>query len=219
MVERPPATAPPALLVLRRVTPAGAEPADRLGGATARKKGEEQLVMAQEKQTESGQKSGKQGNGSHRGALTRPRGGLMSGGFMPLNRLRSEFDRVFDDFFHGWPSMGSLGSFERENSLQLEVQDMDDKFVVRADAPGFEPKDFDVEIRGDNLVISASQSEEEEAKEGQGYRWQRRDFYRSIPLTTDIDEEKIDAEYRNGVLTLTLPKSEQAKAKKIEIKG
>jgi len=175
--------------------------------------------MAEQKSKERArQNGGKQGDGSERAALARPRGGLMSGGFLPLNRLRSEFDRVFDDFFRGWPSM-SLGHLEREDSLQLDVQDLEDKFLVRADAPGFEPKDFDVEIRGDQLVISASQSEEEDAKEGAGYRWQHRDFYRSIPLATEIDEDKIDAEYRNGVLTLTLPKSEPAKAKKIAIKG
>jgi len=176
--------------------------------------------MAEKKSNQTGRQGGekveKQDNGSHHGALSRPRGGLMSGGFLPLNRLRTEFDRVFDDFFRGWPSMGNL---EREYSLQLDVQDLEDKLVVRADAPGFEPKDFDVEIRGDNLVISASQSEEDEAKEGAGYRWRRRDFFRSIPLTAEIEQDKIDAEYRNGVLTLTLPKSEQAKARKIAIKG
>jgi HSP20 family protein len=173
--------------------------------------------MAEQKSTQtSGNNTGKQGNEKHRGALARPRGSSMAEGFLPLGRLRSEFDRVFDDFFRGWPTMGS---FDRENALQLDVQELDDKLVVRADVPGFEPKDFDVEIRGEALVIAASQSEEEEAAEDKGYRWQRRDFYRSIPLPAEVEQDKIDAEYRNGVLTLTLPKSEQAKARKIAIKG
>ena len=165
--------------------------------------------------------NGNKQEGSHRGALATqgPRGMspsfFSSSYFNPLGRLRSEFDRMFDDFFQGWPS---VGAGQRDSGWRVDIQDRDDAVVVRADAPGFEPGDFDVEIRGDNLMLCACQSEEE-SKEDEGYRWEKREFYRSIPLPAAIDEDKIDAQYHNGVLTLTLPKREEAKRRKIEIKS
>jgi HSP20 family protein len=174
-------------------------------------------TMAERKKPETTKSDGnKQGNGSQRRALTRQEGRSLGSPYQnPLGRLRSEFDRLFDDFFQGWPT---LGGSDRDRGWQLDVQDREDAVVVRADAPGFEPSDFDVEVRGDNLVLCACQSEEE-SEEAAGYRWQQRELYRSVPLPAEIDADKIDAEYRNGVLTVTLPKSEPAKSRKIEIKG
>jgi len=174
--------------------------------------------MAQHKQQSEPAKTdgNKRGNGSHRGALTQPQSrSMLSPYFSSLGRLRSEFDRLFDDFFQGWPAMGGA---ERERGWGLDMQDRDDAVIVRADAPGFEPGDFNVEIRGDNLILSATQSEEE-GKGDEGYRWEKRELYRSVTLPAEIDADKIDAQYRNGVLTITLPKVEPAKPKKIEIKG
>jgi HSP20 family protein len=175
--------------------------------------------MAKHKENkETNEDTHKSGDGRHErgGALsTRQRRSLYPS-FGPLSRLRGEFDRLFDDFFHGWPSLGAF-SGEQEN-WGLEVQDRDDAIVVRADAPGFEPGDFDVQIRGSALVLSASESEEASDDE-KGYRWQKREFYRSMPLPADVDVDKIDAKYHNGVLTMTLPKTEKSKGRKIEIKG
>jgi HSP20 family protein len=158
----------------------------------------------------------KQGNGSQRGTLTHPQSrSMMTPYFASLGRLRSEFDRLFDDIFHGWPA---LGGGERGHAWEVDVQDREDAIVVHADAPGFEPGDFDVEIRGDNLVLCACQKEEE-SSEATGYRWQQRELYRSVPLPAGVDADKVDAKYHSGVLTITLPKSEPAKTRKIEIKG
>jgi HSP20 family protein len=174
--------------------------------------------MAERKQSNG--PSHKTGNGHHRenrGALAPQSGRSMSSSFGPLGRLRGEFDRMFEDFFRGWPSLSAFSGEESER-WGLEVQDRDDAIVVRADAPGFEPGDFDVQIRGNNLLLSATESEEASDDE-KGYRWQKREFYRSLPLPEGIDPDKIDAQYHNGVLTLTMPKSEKAKSRKIEIKG
>ena len=170
--------------------------------------------MAERKQQdEKSVKNGiKQGNG-HRGVLAAPRGHSLTPRFTPFNRLRTEFDRLFDDFFHGWQNWGG----EPEFGAGVDLQERDDAVVVRADAPGFEPSDFDVEIRGDNLVLCACQSAETSQEEG--FQWQQRELYRSVPLPAGVDADKIDAHYRNGVLTITLPKTEQAKGKKIEIKS
>jgi HSP20 family protein len=105
---------------------------------------------------------------------------------------------------------------ERAYSWGIDTQESDSEIVVRADAPGFEPDDFKIEIRGDNLELCACQSEEKTQDEG-GYRWQRREFYRSVPLPAGVDAEKVDARYRNGVLSIKLPKTEEAKKRKIQV--
>ena len=173
--------------------------------------------MAERKSTaESGKNElAKQGNGNQRGAMAHPQSrSAMTPYFASLGRLRSEFDRLFDDIFHGWPAFGG----ERGNGGAIDVQDRENEIVVRAEAPGFEPDDFDVEIRGDNLVLCACQKEEE-SSEASGYRWQQRELYRSVPLPAGVDADKVDAKYHSGVLTITLPKSEPAKTRKIQIKG
>jgi HSP20 family protein len=166
----------------------------------------------QSEQTTKGGNKQKQGNGSH-GALTTTRPRMLSAQFSPFSRLRTEFDRLFDDFFQGWPGTVKAADFGQG----VDVQERDDAVVVRADAPGFDAGDFDVEIRGDNLVLCACQSEE--SSEEDGFRWQKRELYRSVALPAEIDADKIDAKYRNGILTIKLPKTEQAKGRKIEIKS
>jgi HSP20 family protein len=168
--------------------------------------------MAERKQDEQSAKNGnKQGSG---GALAPAPSQGVSPRYSPLGRLRWEFDRLFDDFFRGWQT-GWGGDLEA--AAGVEVKERDDAVVLRADAPGFEPGDFDIQIRGDNLVLCACQREE--STQDDGFQWQKRELYHSIPLPGEVAADKIDARYRNGVLTITLPKSEKAKARKIEVKS
>ena len=112
-----------------------------------------------------------------------------------------------------WEPMG------HDYRWDLDVQDNDDAVVVRAEAPGFEPSDFDLEVRGDQLVLRAEHKVQTEEKE-RGYReWRRQEFYRSVPLPAHVDPNKVEATYRNGVLNVSLPKTEHGKAKRIEVKG
>jgi HSP20 family protein len=141
-------------------------------------------------------------------------GGLSRGAGWPLARMRSEFDRLFDDFFRGWGL--SAMSEERQSSWGLDVDDQPDKIVVRADAPGFEPDEFDLQVHDDQLVLCACASEER--KEEGRRQWHQQELYRSIPLPSGVDAERVDAHYKNGVLTVTLPKTERAKSRKIEVK-
>jgi HSP20 family protein len=143
------------------------------------------------------------------------RGGITRGGFLPLTRFRAEFDRLFDDIFRGWGGLPAWSS-EREPGWGLDVEDKDDKVVVRAEAPGFEPGDFDLQVKDNQLVLCACQSDEKE-EEG-GRQWHQQELYRSIPLPMGVDTERVDAQYRNGVLTVTLPKTEEGKSRKIEVK-
>jgi HSP20 family protein len=143
----------------------------------------------------------------------------MSAFSAPWGRLRMDFDRLFDDFFQGLPAAwGGEGQPGMGTNWGLDVQERDDAIVVRADAPGFDADDFDIEIRGDQLELCACQSEEKTQDE-EGYRWQKREFYRSVPLPAGVDPEKIDAQYRNGVLSIKLPKTESSKSRKIQVKS
>jgi HSP20 family protein len=137
----------------------------------------------------------------------------------PLTRLREEMDSLFDRFFRGWPAL-SEGNLGPERFWDVGVQDADVEIVVRAEAPGFEPKDFDIQVRGNTLTIRAERKEETEGKQ-EGYRtWERRygRFQRSIPLSTAVNADKVEAHYRNGVLELRLPRTEPSERRRIEVK-
>jgi HSP20 family protein len=149
------------------------------------------------------------------GSTVPSRGMMTRGTNLSLGRLRSEFDRLFEDFFRGWGGLPTL-SQDRASGWGLDVDDQPDKVVVRAEAPGFEPDDFDLQVRGDQLILCACQSEE--TKQDGGHQWHRQELYRSVPLPPGIDAEHVDAQYRNGVLTVTLPKTEQGKSRRIQIK-
>ncbi len=144
-------------------------------------------------------------------------GGLMLSNDFPffLGRLRDEFDQLFDRFFFRWPG------FRRGNGWRwgLDVKEEDDAVVVRAEAPGFEPGDFDLQVRGNQLVLQASRKTEKEEKE-RGYREeQQRECYEAVTLPDGVDTDKVTADYRNGVLTVTMPKTPAGKGKRIAVKG
>jgi HSP20 family protein len=150
------------------------------------------------------------------GALStsRPRNLGASQTAYPVNRLRSEFDRLFENFFPGWQTLWGRGE-ELEQRWGMDVEDRDDKIIVHAEAPGFEKEDFDLQVRGNQLVMSA-QHQQESTQDG-GRQWRQEEFYRIVPLPSGIDAEKVEAQYRNGILTITVPKTEESKGKKIEI--
>jgi HSP20 family protein len=133
-----------------------------------------------------------------------------------LSRLRSEFDRLFEDFLGGLGGLPAIPGM-RDSGWDLDVDDQNDKIVVRAEAPGFEPDDFDIQVRGNQLVLSAS--ENEESQEDGGRHWRHKELFQSITLPADVDSEHVDAKYRNGILTVTLPKTEEGKSRRIEVKS
>jgi len=143
----------------------------------------------------------------------------------PLGRLRDEIDAMFDRFFGRWPSLteGGFGpsGFGPERFWDVDVQERDQEVLVRAEAPGFEPKDFDISISGNALTIQAEHKQEAEEKQGEVRTWERHygRFQRSIPLSAAVDPDKVEAQYRNGVLELRLPRTEEARRKRIEVKA
>lgn len=147
----------------------------------------------------------------------RPGAWLPAFGWEPIRRMREEFDRIFDQAFGGWPvPWEGVG---RERHWGLDVEEHEDKVTVRAEAPGFEPDDFDLQVRGDQLVLRAAHKAEAEEPE-RGYReWRRQELYRSVALPPGIDADNVQATYRNGVLTVTLPKTQESKGRRITVQG
>lgn len=144
------------------------------------------------------------------------RGMTSNWGHEPFRRMREEFDRMFDQFFGNWPAFSESG---RQSHWGCDVQEDDGSIMVRAEAPGFEPSDFELQVRGDQLVMRASHKTESQEKQRGYQEWQQQEFFRSIMLPTGADPEKVEANYRNGVLTVTLAKTEECKAKRIAVKG
>lgn len=133
-----------------------------------------------------------------------------------MGQIRDEFDRMFDRFTRNWPGMGLMRGDQPWN-WDLEVRDEDKAIAVRADLPGFAPDDIDLQVVGDRLTIRATHKSETDEKD-RGWTRQRREYYQTVPLSAAVDAEKIDAHFRNGVLTVRLPKTEQAQGRKIAIR-
>jgi len=102
------------------------------------------------------------------------------------------------------------------------VDDFEDKdnVIVKAELPGMKKEDIEVTLAGDMLSISGERKEEKESKDAENYRSERYfgRFQRSVTLPHQVDPNKIQASYKDGILTVTLPKSEEAKRKQIEVK-
>lgn len=132
-----------------------------------------------------------------------------------LSRMRDEFDRHFHRFTRNWPTLWEIGGSTWRWGVDLEVKD--DALIVKAEAPGFETNDFDVQVEDHRLVLRASRKTE--TKDKQGARVEEQEFYQSVTLPTDIDRDKVEAKYHNGVLTVTMPKTAEAKGRKIPVEG
>ncbi|MFT4883396.1 MAG: HSP20 family protein [Natronomonas sp.] len=122
-----------------------------------------------------------------------------------------EIERMFDRMSNRLEPFDE-GVFE--GAVAIDVEETDDAYVVTADLPGFDRDDIDVELAGDRLTLSATHTTETETEEGEGDdegRYLRRErrqqsVSRSVRLPEPVDESATEAEYHNGVLTVTLPK-------------
>ena len=140
-----------------------------------------------------------------------------------LARLHEELDNLFDRFWHEWPEIDvpwkgwPAGSELANQRWGCDVDDRENEIVVRAEAPGFEPDEFDVRVTSGHLVLEAEHKEE--SKEGDSRRYQYGKFQRAFPLPAGAEEDKVEARYHNGVLEVKIPKGEQAKAKRITVQA
>jgi len=138
----------------------------------------------------------------------------------PLGRLyglRNELDRFFE---------GSLNEFARGAELlrtwnpAMDVHEDKDNVYVKAELPGLDKKDIDVSIADGVLSVSGERKSEEKSEGAETYRSERfvGRFHRSITLPSQVKSDQVQAQYKDGVLTITLPKAEEARRKQIEVK-
>ena len=132
-----------------------------------------------------------------------------------LSRMRDEFDRVLDRLSQHWPSLLGGDGWR----WGFDVRDEEDAVVVQAEAPGFEAGDFDVQVSDNRLVLRASKKVETKDEKGQIREYREQKCYESVTLPPGINRDKVEAGYHNGVLTVTLPKTAEGKAKRVTVKN
>ena len=137
--------------------------------------------------------------------------------FRDLLTLRDKMNRLFEETF-------SLRGEEKDLisgtwTPAVDIYETENAVVLTAELPGMEEKDIQLKIEDNNLVLKGERKFEKETKEENYYRIERAygSFYRSFTIPTAVDQEKITAEYNNGVLKVTMPKKEEIKPKEIKI--
>jgi len=135
----------------------------------------------------------------------------------PINNLRQEMDRLFEDFLGDWPLLRSGG--EPTFAPRLNVAESDTEFTVTTELPGMTEKDVEVSLSEGRLSISGEKKTEKEEKEKSYHLVERSygKFSRLLDLGASVDAAKVAAVFKDGVLTVTVPKTEAAKPKKIDI--
>ena len=128
---------------------------------------------------------------------------------------RHMLDRVFDSLWFGDRLEGMAGA------PLIDLVETEDALTVKAELPGFAPDQIDVRIEGNVLHLKGEMHREEEKNESRYHVRERStsSFQRSVVLPVEVDTDKTEANFENGVLTLKLPKHEHAMPKRIEIKG
>ena len=103
----------------------------------------------------------------------------------------------------------------------MDISEDKESITVKAELPGMKTEDIGISVQGNALTIVGEKKEQSEEKKEGYYHCERRfgAFRRSLSLPGDIDHDKIEANYKDGVLTLTLPKTEAAKAKVVKVKS
>ncbi len=142
----------------------------------------------------------------------------------PFYSLQQEMNRVFDAFFKGFDMVPFKTARERFGGFYpfLDVKENDKEIDIKAELPGMDEKDVEVLLADNSVTIKGEKKEEKEDKDKDYYYMERSygAFNRVVPLPQGLDMDKAEANYKNGVLTIKIPKTEEAKAKvkKVSIK-
>ncbi len=139
--------------------------------------------------------------------------------------LMHDMDRLFDEFRSEWETMFLPPKHLAEDLVRqplIDVADNGKEYIIKAELPGIEKDDLDIQVTENSIEISA-ETKKEEREDREGYvRRERRysSFYRNIPLPDSILTDKADAELKDGILKVKLPKSqpEEKKTKKLSVK-
>ncbi|PSB07420.1 heat-shock protein [Pleurocapsa sp. CCALA 161] len=133
-----------------------------------------------------------------------------------MNSLQRQLNRLFDDALtnDGW---GDFGNFSKVPAAELT--ETDDAVHLKLEVPGMEAKDLDVQVMGDRVAISGERKSETKTEEDGRTRSEFRygKFSRVIPLPVRIQNTNVTADYKDGILNLTLPKAEEEKNKVVKV--
>ena len=135
-----------------------------------------------------------------------------------MSTMRNTLDRFFNERLFDMPLMWERNP--ESMSLALDVAEEADKYIVKASVPGVKPEEVEITVTDNVLTIKGETKEDTEIKEENYHLRERRygSFMRSVTLPAPVNADKIEAVHENGVITLTLPKSETVKPKKIELR-
>ena len=141
----------------------------------------------------------------------------------PMRNLASfqdEMNRMFDQFFRGGNGE-EAGWGVRPWAPPVDIYETDDALILKAELPGMSKDDVSVEVHQNTLRLRGERKHEAEVKEDRYHRVERAygTFQRSFVLPTVVDQEHVQATYKDGILELRLPKSEAAKPKRIAIQS
>jgi HSP20 family protein len=127
-----------------------------------------------------------------------------------LDRIRPDDDRE--------PESGALAR-PLYRGPDVDMEETDDSIIVRAEVPGLKPDDLDVQVMRDRLILKGEKSDVRTESGSSFHRMERRygAFIRTVPLPYEIDPDEAKAEYRNGVLDIRLPKTEESKGRRIRV--
>jgi HSP20 family protein len=132
----------------------------------------------------------------------------------PISLFRREMEDLVSRF---WDGEAKLGSY----MPTVDLLETENAYEARMDLPGMEGKDIDIQVRGNAVTISGTRKEEKTEKKGTYHRTERQvgSFSRTLSLPCSVNEDEVVAEYNQGVLTVTLPKCEKEKARRITVKS
>ena len=137
-----------------------------------------------------------------------------------LDSLQGEMNRLFSSFFDTPTARGGNGNATNRRWIPaMDLVETQDGFVLKADLPGMGESDVNVELENNVLTISGERKTEHEAQHEGYYRLERATgaFSRALSLPEGIDAEAVTAAFDNGVLTVRIPKPEQAKPRRVKI--
>lgn len=135
-----------------------------------------------------------------------------------LSHIQREMNRMLDTFFRGGaPEERPFGTY---CTPPVDIREEEDAYVVEVELPGLKKEDVRITMENNILTIQGEKKQLKEEKREKYYRAERAygSFTRSFALPTTVKSDKIEAEYKDGILTITLPKVEEAKPKAIEVK-
>ena len=134
-----------------------------------------------------------------------------------MTRFRNEMGDLFGSFFRDM----ERPSWEYRAWPTVDITEREDAIVVRAEIPGCKPSDMNISIHGSTLTLSGEKKDFREEKEKGFYHAESMygRFEREVELPAEVNENNVEAVYKDGVLSITLPKAEQSKAVKIQVKG